>query len=171
MEQIKNNLPEDTYKCRLDTLNILVCLFNVVVPAIVWLFIALGMLKAAVITYDISYASLVMSCIALIWGIHRMARFYEIKNDMLPNKAIIVMHIFSYLFIIIANPIQVMTASNAKAYEISSICLIVVYFVCNLIFGLIVNTIVAKIEKATNFIESTSSSLIESATLSFTGSE
>jgi len=54
IEQIKNNLPEDTYKCRLDTVNIVVCLFNVVVLAIVWIFYALGMYKDADIIFDIS---------------------------------------------------------------------------------------------------------------------
>jgi len=38
----------------------------------------------------------------------------------------------------------------------------VVYFVCTLIWGLIVNTIVTKIEIATNFSESVISSLIDS---------
>ena len=43
-------------------------------------------------------------------------------------------------------------------YEIYTICELVVYFGCNLIFGLALNTIVAKIEMKTNY-ESTSSTL------------
>ncbi len=46
-----------------------------------------------------------------------------------------------------------------------------VYFVCTLIFGLIVNTIVTKIENATNFAELTSSSLMNLETGSFAGQQ
>jgi len=98
-----------------------------------------------------------------------MAQFFESMNDVLPNKITIVMHIVAYLFIIVANASQIMTNSDFREYEISNICLLVVYFVCTLIFG-IVNTIVAKIEIATDFTESMSSSLIDSVTTSFLGS-
>ncbi len=79
------------------------------------------------------------------------------------------MHIVAYLFIIIANALQLIFAYGicSRAYEISTICYLAVYFVCTLIFGLIVNTIVTKIKNATNFAESTSSSLINLETGSF----
>ena len=79
------------------------------------------------------------------------------------------MHIVAYLFIIIVNATQLYFSyvPSGRAYEISTICYLVVYFVCTLIFGFIVNTIVTKIENATNFAESTSSSLMNLETGSF----
>ncbi len=38
IELTKNKLPEDTYNCRLNAVNIFVCLFNVIVPAIIWIY-------------------------------------------------------------------------------------------------------------------------------------
>jgi len=46
MELIKNKLPEDKHNCRLNTLNILVCLLNLVVPALAWIYQGTGDLKA-----------------------------------------------------------------------------------------------------------------------------
>ncbi len=40
MEQTAKKLPADTHNCRLNTLNILFCLFSVIVPAIVWIYAA-----------------------------------------------------------------------------------------------------------------------------------
>jgi hypothetical protein len=37
LELAAKGMPEDTYKCRLTTLNILMCLFSVAVPAFVWI--------------------------------------------------------------------------------------------------------------------------------------
>jgi hypothetical protein len=37
MELTAKNLPADTHNCRLNTVNILVCLFNVIVTAIYWI--------------------------------------------------------------------------------------------------------------------------------------
>jgi hypothetical protein len=55
------------------------------------------------------------------------------------------MHIAAYLFIIIVNALQYVTYSTLKSYEIAMICNLFVYFVCTLLFGLIVNTMVTKI--------------------------
>lgn len=38
LELAAKGMPEDTYNCRLTTVNILMCLFSVAVPAIVWIF-------------------------------------------------------------------------------------------------------------------------------------
>ena len=67
---------------------------------------------------------------------------------MLVNKVMIVSHIVAYLFIIAANTVQsiyFVKDRYSRAYEKSTICYYAVYFVCDLIFGLIVNNIVAKI--------------------------
>jgi hypothetical protein len=71
------------------------------------------------------------------------------------------MHIVAYLFIIVANAIQItLFVGSFIAVEISTIFLLVVYAICTFIFGFIINTIVTKIENATNFAKSISSSLI-----------
>ena len=54
MELTAKKLPADTYNCRLNTLNILVCLFNVILPAIVWIYTAKEEKKAYVIANYIS---------------------------------------------------------------------------------------------------------------------
>jgi hypothetical protein len=38
MELTAKKMPADTYNCRLNALNIIVCLFNVIVPAIYWIY-------------------------------------------------------------------------------------------------------------------------------------
>jgi len=72
---------------------------------------------------------------------------------MLPNKIIIAMQVLAYLVIIVANAIQFIyffsKTTDLKGHEISIICIDIVYFFGNLIFGLMVNTIVTKIEIAT----------------------
>jgi hypothetical protein len=56
------------------------------------------------------------------------------------------MHIIAYLAIIIVNATAyTLHIESLTAYEISVISSFVVYFVCTLIFGIIVNTIVIKI--------------------------
>ncbi len=65
---------------------------------------------------------------------------------MIANKFTIIMHIVAYLAIIIVNATAYsLHIESLTAYEISVISSFVVYFVCTLIFGLIVNTIVIKI--------------------------
>ena len=92
--------------------------------------------------------SLVLSCFVLVWGIARLARIVHKLSTMLVNKGMIVSHIVAYLFIIVANTVQTLyyvKNPGFRAYEISTICNMAIYFVCTLIFGLIVNTIVTKI--------------------------
>jgi hypothetical protein len=82
----------------------------------------------------------------------------------------IMTHIVAYLFIIVLNALQFMNIPPSfRAYEIATICNLVVYFVCSLIFCLIVNTIVSKIMNATNSAESLKSSLMNAETESEEG--
>ena len=75
-----------------------------------------------------------------------MVRLVGPINNMIANKVTIIMHIFSYLAIIIVNATAyTLQIDGPTAFEISAICAFVVYFVCTLILGLIVNTIVTKI--------------------------
>ena len=90
--------------------------------------------------------SLALSCVVLIWGICRMVRFVGSMNNIMANKVTIIMHIVAYLFIIVANATQTMLYfGSIRAFEISTICNLVVYFFCTFIFGIIVNTIVTEI--------------------------
>ncbi len=38
LELLAKGLPEDNYNCRFKTFNILVCLFNMGIPAVVWVY-------------------------------------------------------------------------------------------------------------------------------------
>ena len=60
------------------------------------------------------------------------------------------MHIYTYLFIIVVNIVQAaeLYKVGMKACVITTICKVVIFFICTLVFGLIVNTIVPKIKAA-----------------------
>ena len=61
----------------------------------------------------------------------------------------IIMHIVSYLFLIVVNALQFFDLGRGvRPYEISTICELAVTFFCTVIFGLIVNQIVTKILEA-----------------------
>ena len=66
IELISKNLPQNSHNRRLKTVNLIVCLINVAIPAIVWVFNRQEEYKAADITYDIEQLSLVASCIVLV---------------------------------------------------------------------------------------------------------
>ncbi len=53
LELISKNLPEDTHNRRLNTVNVIVCLINVTIPAIVWVLSMKDEYKAGYITNDI----------------------------------------------------------------------------------------------------------------------
>ncbi len=56
------------------------------------------------------------------------------------------MHIFAYHFIILVKSlVEMFYNDSSRAFEISTICAFVLYFVTNLIFGFIVKTIKTKI--------------------------
>jgi hypothetical protein len=57
------------------------------------------------------------------------------------NKVMIIMHIVAYLFIIIVNVLSHVTygKDGLRTYEIYCMCSLAVYYVCTLIFGVIVN--------------------------------
>jgi len=78
------------------------------------------------------------------------------------------MHIVAYLFIIVVNALQFMPVAHLsnRSYKIATICNLVVYFVCTLVFGLIVNYIVTKIQAITSHLESITYSLMTAAVAS-----
>jgi len=72
---------------------------------------------------------------------------------MMPNKVMITMHIIAYFFLMISNILLSFFYNfnvNIKGLKITAIFSIVEYFICNLIFVFIINTIVTKIAAATN---------------------
>jgi len=91
-----------------------------------------------------------------------MVRDLGSYNNMLPNKVMITMHISAYLFVIVVNfsfYFDAYDPENLKPYLTISLIMFMVYFVCILIFGLILNNIVNKVETKTD--ESASPSQIE----------
>jgi len=159
MELTANNLPLDTYDCRLNTLNIVVCVFNVVVPAISWIYYAHEELKLGDMFNQFLQASLILSCILLAWAMRRMMRFFGAVDHMLPNKVIMGLHIVAYVLLVAVNFAQFVTWNyvSPEAFEVTTVVTLVVYFFCTLIWGFIINTIVTKIETATKKLESESS--------------
>ncbi len=112
--------------------------------------------------------SLVVSCIALIFGICHLLRLAQSLSGQMVNKVMITMHIVTYLFIIVVNAIQFLTffVGSLRTYEIISICLLVVLCVCTAIFGLIVNRIVTKIQAISSYSKSIAHSLMTAAAAS-----
>ncbi len=140
LELISKNLPEHTHNCRLNTVNVIVCLINVAIQATYWVFDIREEYKAAFITYDIDQLSLVLSCIVLVWAICRLVRLAKSLSEKMVKKVMIIMHTVAYLAIIIVNVLSYLTYNDSlRAYEISVICTLAVYSVCTVIFGLIVN--------------------------------
>ncbi len=103
LELISKSLPEVTHNCRLNTVNVIVCLINVAIPAIYWVFDMKGEYKASYIIFDIEQLSLVASCIVLVWAICRLVRLAKSLSEKMVNKVIVIMHIVAYLVIIISN--------------------------------------------------------------------
>ena len=84
-----------------------------------------------------------------MWGICRLVKLVRLSSSLNANKITISLHIFAYLALIIVNALPYLFINRGlEAYEILCICNLVVYSVCTLIFGVIVNIIVTKIVKA-----------------------
>ena len=77
----------------------------------------------------------------MVFGIYRLARSVKSRSKLMVNKTMIMMHIAAYFLIVLVNALQYMPVNykSFRSFEISNICNYVVYFVCTLIFGLIVN--------------------------------
>ena len=76
----------------------------------------------------------------LVWGICRLVSIVRSFSEQMVNVVMIIFHIAAYLFIIVVNAVQLFYYDKSlREDEISGVCLLVIYFVCSLIFGLIVN--------------------------------
>ncbi len=109
LDLISKNLPENTHNCRLNTVNVMVCLISVAIPATFWLFDIREEYKAAFITYVNEQLSLVASCIVLVWAICRIVRLAKSLSEKMVNKVMIIMHIVAFLAIIIVNVLWYVT--------------------------------------------------------------
>ena len=133
----------DTYKCRLNAVNIVVSLINVLVPAIDLVLLGINY-KAYVIVFELSNVSLVLSCAILTWGFHKLIKTVESGSDHIVNKGTIFWHIVAYFFILAANIVTIFFTATTYKYEISSCCSLVICLVCSIILALIVNQILSK---------------------------
>ena len=82
---------------------------------------------------------MVVSCIALVWGIYRMVTLAKSLSEKMVERVMILLHIVAYLAVIIVNALSYVRYKRLRGYEISEICLLAVYSVCSVIFGLILN--------------------------------
>ncbi len=55
--------------------------------------------------------SLVVSCIILVWGICRLIKFSKSEAGQMVNKDMIIMHIVTYLAIIMMNALAYLTVN------------------------------------------------------------
>lgn len=88
----------------------------------------------------------------MVWSFFRLARIVQSLSTLMPNKVVIMLHITAYLLIIVVNVLQFLAyprnssdSDDYRAFKISSICSLVVYFVGSLIFGILINIMVTKI--------------------------
>lgn len=99
----------------------------------------------------------------MICAIRRLVRLSGPAGEKMVNKLIVTMHIIAYLLIIIVDIITSLLAlgkNNLREFEISQICNLAVYSLCNLLFGVIVYQLANKILAINAFSESSGSSLI-----------
>ncbi len=77
IELTVKKLPKNNHNCWLNTVNIIVCLFNVALPAIVWIYYARKQYYVAEIAGYVGQMILVVSCVVLVFGISRLARIVQ----------------------------------------------------------------------------------------------
>ncbi len=77
----------------------------------------------------------------MVWAICRLVRLSKSLSEKMVNKVMIIMHIVAYLAIIVVNVLWYVVSYKygLKAFEITIMCNLAVYSVCNVIFGVIVN--------------------------------
>jgi len=155
VELIKNAISPNAYNFRFNALNIVVSLINVMMPAMQWVLYDLQLNRAYVIFGAATTGCMVVSCAFLVWGFIRLIKSIQSRNRHPINKAMIFWHIVAYFFIMIAYIVQNFTTNTILEYEVSTIIVLVIEFVCSVIMALIVNEIISKSKKG-KFIDWTS---------------
>jgi len=138
-------LNPDTYNCRLNAVNIVVSIINVLLPAIEWGLLNHPELYKSYVIFGISEnGCLAVSCAILVWGFQRLIKTVQSGNDHFVNKPMISWHIAAYVFIIFFNVVAIFMTSTPASYEVSTYCELAIYLVCSVILAMIVNEICSK---------------------------
>jgi hypothetical protein len=110
-------MPNDTYNCRLNTVNFVVSLITVLIPAIDWVLHNHKELNRAEMIFDyLENISLAASCFILVWGFQRLIKMVQSAKDDIVNKSMIFWHIVAYFFILTANIVQCSTSKKNSEY-------------------------------------------------------
>ena len=103
------------YNCRLNTINIVVSLIIVLIPAIDWVLYSYQQFWRAFVIVGLSEnGCLAISCVFLVWGFQRLIKTVQSVNDHIVNTSMIVWHIVAYFFIVIANTAQFFLLKTLK---------------------------------------------------------
>jgi len=100
IDLIRKRMSPDIYYCRFTTVNILMSLIILLLPAVDWVLQANQ--KAFVIVAMSVNLCLALSCAFLVWGFVRMIKTVQSYNDHVVKKAMIFWYIVAYLFIFTA---------------------------------------------------------------------
>lgn len=92
----------DIHNCKLNTVNIVVSLINVLLPSICWVLSNHSELTTAyLIVGELDNVCLILSCVVLVWGFKKLISLVQ-SDQHLVNKGMIIWHIIAYFFIVIA---------------------------------------------------------------------
>jgi len=92
----------DIHNCKLNTVNIVVSLINVLLPSICWVLSNHSELTTAyMIVGELDNVCLILSCVVLVWGFKKLISLVQ-SDQHLVNKGMIIWHIIAYFFIVIA---------------------------------------------------------------------
>jgi hypothetical protein len=107
----------DSNNCRLNTVNIIVSMINVLLPAISWVLTNhSGEYNRSNVI--VTAFCLILSCVILVWGFKKLASVMQ-SDQHLVNKLMIIWHIIAYFFIVTAILVSVFFISTPQMYEIS----------------------------------------------------
>ena len=129
----------DIYNCRLNSLNIVISLINILFAAIDWV-IGKDNDKAYVTVEQLDNLCLVLSCFILVWGFKKLISVVP-SDQHLVNKGMIIWHIIAYFFIVTAIVVQgfFLGTGSPEKFEIITCFVQVINLACTVILALIVD--------------------------------
>jgi len=96
--------------------------------------------------YVIGNGVFTFSTIVLVWAIYRVARLFKHLSKNIINKAMITVHLFDYLILLVIDLIAIFIPStDVNAQKITFIIICIASFVSSVVFALIINHIASKI--------------------------
>lgn len=144
VELTKKRMSPNTYDTRLQAVNIVVTLTNVILAAIDW--IAFNHRKKRLF-WGFMYAGMLplfFSGLILIWGLQKLNKTMK-SATFLIDKGVITWHIIAYFSVVIAVILQSFFQwSYPASYEYTTYCVQVIGLVCSTILAVILNTIITK---------------------------